>query len=343
MIEQIRAALTDAAQAFSDTRLYHCQVEARELAESRCFLAGTVLDGGTLTAVTHQLSTQFPAISFDTGAVTVLRQSPARLLTVGTNLAGLHRGPSRISERVSEVTNGQVVEKLKEQEGWVYVRQRDGYLGYIYHPYLTESPLPPPTHIVTAPVSLLRAGPDEEASLVSRLMGGTKVAVTAVSGEWAQLVLAGERDGWVPVTDLRSLNELPHDENGRRAQMVWDSMPYVGVPYLWGGCSALGIDCSGLVQLLHRQAGVELLRDADMQFEAGAVVEPPFQPGDLLFFGSDKGQRSVTHVAMSLGGWQVIHSSGRRNGVYEDDVQAASWLHDAFLGARTFVTAPNED
>jgi cell wall-associated NlpC family hydrolase len=343
MLARINEALAEIGRNFQDTRVQYCKLETRELIGERCVLAGSVLAAATLTAVADHLSSQFPTIIFDTKAVTILRQSPPKLLTVSTNLTGLHRGPARSSERVSEVSNGQVVEQLEDKDSWVFVRQMDGYLGYVYRPYLTESPPPRPTHIVTALVSLLRAGPDDEASLVSRLMGGTKVAVTAVAGEWAQLVLAGERDGWVPASDLRAVANLPIDENGRRAQMVWDSMPFVGVPYLWGGCSALGIDCSGLAQLLHRQVGVTIPRDADMQFDAGQPVEPPFQPGDLLFFGSDKGHRSISHVAVSLGGWQVIHSSGPRNGVYEDDVQAVSWLRDTFLGARTFVNGPNED
>jgi cell wall-associated NlpC family hydrolase len=169
------------------------------------------------------------------------------------------------------------------------------------------------------------------------------VAVTAVANNWAHLVLAGERAGWVPVSHLRSLNELPQDENGRRQQLVNDSAPFVGVQYLWGGCTAQGIDCSGLVQTLHRLAGIDILRDADMQLDAGTAVEPPFKAGDLLFFGSKGSQRKITHVAMSLGGWKVIHSSGPRNGVYEDDVQAVSWLRDKFMGACTYLNGPNED
>jgi cell wall-associated NlpC family hydrolase len=92
-----------------------------------------------------------------------------------------------------------------------------------------------------------------------------------------------------------------------------------------------------LVQLLYKLTGVSLPRDADMQFDAGDPVEPPFQPGDLLYFGGQNGNRSITHVGMSLGGWRIIHSSGPRNGVYEDDVQAVSSLRDSFVGARTFV------
>jgi cell wall-associated NlpC family hydrolase len=76
-----------------------------------------------------------------------------------------------------------------------------------------------------------------------------------------------------------------------------------------------------------------------MQFNAGAPVAFPFQPGDLLFFGDITGSGSpkITHVAVSLGGWHVIHSSRSRNGVYEDDVQGVAHLRESFVAARTFI------
>lgn len=337
MLGQIRAALTGIKQDFSDSRYHHCEIEVSALEEKRVQLTGTALDTATLTAVTNTLSTLFPTVTLDAAAVHVLRHLPPKYLTASTNLAGFHRQPSRTSERVSEIVNGQVSEQLLERDSWVYLRQQDGYLGWAYRPYLTETPPPPPTHIVHKPLSLLRVKPYSEAALASRLMGGTRVSVTAVSDTWAHLVLAGERDGWVPLVDLRDLTALPRDENGRRQQIVRDSRKFTGVQYLWGGCTGQGIDCSGLAQLLHRLVGVAIPRDADMQFEAQTPVEPPFKPGDLLFFGSGQGYRSITHVGISLGGWRIIHSSGPRNGVYEDDVPAVSWLHDAFAGARSFI------
>jgi SH3-like domain-containing protein len=337
MLENIRESLVEISQAFKDTRVNYFKLEVVSVADSNCTLSGAVLDEDTLTAVTTQLKEKYSAIQFDTQSVTILRKPQPTYLTVSTNLAGVHRYPSRMQERVSEVLNGRVIESLIEEEYWVFARQMDGYLGWIRRQYLTESPPPEPTHIVLSLSSPLYDVPEDGANLVSRIMSGTLVAVNAISDGWAQIVLAGEWDGWISLADLRALAEIPEDENRRRQQMVADAMPFIGVQYLWGGCTGQGIDCSGLVQTVYRMSGKTLLRDADMQFDAGEPIEGPFKPGDLFYFGSDKGHRSISHVGMSLGGWEMIHSSGPRNGVYIDDVQKVSWLRDSFLGARSFL------
>jgi len=335
LIDEIQAVLTDFSQR--DSRVHYCQLDVDALDRNQCVLSGAVLDQESLAEVEADLATRFPNVTFETQNVKVLSQTPPRLLTVGTNMTSVHSEPSWRAEQMTQVLHGWQVEMLLEQESWTFVRQTSGYLGWMYRPYLTEATPPPATHMVYEPIALLRAEPRAEAALVGRVLAGTAVAVTAVQDNWAQLALTNVQNGWLPQASLRALDALPESADGRRQTIVETARAFMGVPYLWGGGTALGIDCSGFAQLTHRLAGIDIPRDADMQFSAGKPVDSPFQPGDLFFFGSERGHRAISHVGISLGGWRTIHSSRSRNGVYIDDVQAAPYLRDIYIGARTFL------
>jgi cell wall-associated NlpC family hydrolase len=171
--------------------------------------------------------------------------------------------------------------------------------------------------------------------VLTRLVSGTGVAAHETRGAWTNV--HANQSGWVPTSALRAMKEFPQTLEARRASIVKDAMRMTGVPYLWGGTSGNGIDCSGFARLLHRWIGIETPRDAGMQSDASKRVEPPFEIGDLLFFGEGDSEREVTHVGVSLGGWKMIHSSRSRNGVYIDDVQKKESLREIFMHAGSFL------
>jgi len=126
---------------------------------------------------------------------------------------------------------------------------------------------------------------------------------------------------------------------------------FIGVPYLWGGETPFGYDCSGFAQTTMEFMGLHVPRDADMQFAAGQPVEGEPQPGDLLFFSSQIDSPadpqagrvgSITHVAVSLGGDEFIHATGYVWGVTQNSLDPASpiyraWLKEHLAGVRRFV------
>lgn len=311
------------------TSLFDVQVEA--MTDGILILRGRVLHASQL----DELPGLFPDLELDTASIRVLDRPNLPRRHIVTNLTGLYEKPTFGMPLSSELTFGTEVEILDEEGRWAFTRQRDGYLGWVYNPFLAEGPAPAATHLVLAPSIELRAPADDESPVLTRLVGGTGVRVTETRNGWSRV--QANKSGWLPSRHLRAIADIPQTIEARRMTLVQDAQRMIGVPYLWGGVSGNGIDCSGFVRLLHRWIGLEVPRDADMQRDAARPVEPPHEIGDLFFFGESGSTRKVTHVGVSLGGWTVIHSSRKNNGVYVDDLQKADFLRESYLGAGSFL------
>ena len=128
----------------------------------------------------------------------------------------------------------------------------------------------------------------------------------------------------------------PADERGLRASLVATARSYLGVPYLFGGTSEQGFDCSGLTLAVYQLNGLRLPRHSRAQFEAGSPVElDRARPGDLLFFATGAGGR-VSHVGLYLGQGTFIHAPRSGQGIRQDDL-ADRYYHKVFLGARSYL------
>lgn len=162
--------------------------------------------------------------------------------------------------------------------------------------------------ICSVEVAAVRAEPRDDAERVTELLQGEPVAVEERRDGWARIRTVYDYPGWVRDGAIAGLD----------GDVIEQARRYVGTPYLWGGMSAHGIDCSGLVHMAYRWLARLVPRDADQQEIAGTSVdEDDLQRGDLITYGGEK----ATHIAFWLGDGRILHSTQREDvdGVVEEE------------------------
>jgi hypothetical protein len=133
-------------------------------------------------------------------------------------------------------------------------------------------------------------------------------------------------DGLVSESLLKQTSTFIQNKLKTRQQLLRDAMLYMNAPYLWGGRTPFGIDCSGFVQMVYKLQGLKLLRDSSQQATQGEVVSllAEAEPGDLAFFDDPEGR--ITHVGILIDFQRIIHCSGQ--------VQIDSIDHEGIFSAK---------
>ncbi|BAV49926.1 peptidase P60 [Mesorhizobium sp. 113-1-2] len=263
------------------------------------------------------------------GEVTAERFVAGRPSRISVPVADIRKAPKPDAGINTQALFGDDVLVFEDAEGWAWIQaERDGYVGYVAAAQLSGRDHAP-THIVSVPRTFLYPGPDLRFPIAGRLSMGSTLTVTGAAetrGTHYAVLPSGEA---VITGHLRPIGEIAAD-------YVAVAETFLGTPYLWGGASGFGIDCSGLVQLAMRMAGRDVLRDSDMQ---AASIGEPLEPGpdyaglrrgDLVFW---KG-----HVAVMTDAETMIHANGHtmlvsREGL-KDAIARIGYLYGGPTGFR---------
>jgi cell wall-associated NlpC family hydrolase len=156
---------------------------------------------------------------------------------------------------------------------------------------------------------------------------------------WTAVTLPDGRSGFVPTADLRVLGPGQSEPVPPASRVLALARLYLGTPYVWGGMSVKGVDCSGFTHTVYRLCGLKIHRDADQQFDHDGVPVPldRLQPGDLIFFKTTR-ENLVTHVAFYVGGGVILHASSKYHGVTLTRL-SDSYLQRRIAGARRILPA----
>lgn len=231
--------------------------------------------------------------------------------------------PSHSSEMVSQILFGETMQALDKEDYWIKIQlDYDGYTGWVdekqilYVEEFVSNQINENAQFVSLDVNTLA------------LRGNNKESFYFPAGSTLPFFSEGRCQLGSDFFQVTSSNVTVPNIEEFETDVQEIAKRFLNVPYLWGGRTHYGIDCSGFSQIVFKMLGIKIKRDASQQAEQGKVVDflPEAQSGDLAFFDNEEGK--ITHVGIMLNNSQIIHASGRvkidvidNQGIFSNDLK----------------------
>jgi len=240
--------------------------------------------------------------------------------------------PSHSSEMDTQTLMGMPMRILEKRGSWWRVVTPEGYISWSnvgvqamtkeeYDVWNKANKI-----VITTHYTLFREQASATSAVVRDGIWGNIVLTTGEQGAYYKVMLPDGKPAFVPKSDAQKYDEWLKQCNPTAVNLVATAKQFKGFPYLWGGTSIKGIDCSGFIKSCFYLNGVIIPRDASQQARVGEEIDisngfDNLQPADLLFFGSkatDRSPERITHVGMYIGNNQFIHSNSSNASVTID-------------------------
>lgn len=315
-----------------DKRVAYLQLSLKQQPGSECFiLLGKSNVPAAMEAIGEWASGHQACLQDSVVRLPLADMGADTLGIVKVSVANLRAQPGHASELATQALLGQPLKVFDRQGDWFLVQTPDHYLAWLEAGAFSRLDRPAmeayyqrQLAFVKAPLAKVRSHPSQDSHIARDLTMGNLIGrLGKQQGALEQIQLPDGAQGWVETDHLLDFEQWLRDSE--QLQLEEYAKTFYGLPYLWGGSSAKGLDCSGFTKMIYWRNGFVIPRDASQQVHAGTEVLiskdlEQAQAGDLLFFGSlrEDGSQRINHVGLYLGAGRFVHS-GADNGFITEE------------------------
>jgi cell wall-associated NlpC family hydrolase len=275
---------------------------------------------------------------------------------INLSVANLRTKPDHQTEMATQALLGTPIKILKKEKGWYLVQTPDEYISWVdgtglfrvNYDSLAEW-LNSEKIIYTNDFGFSYTAPDKSSERVSDLVIGDLLKYSGEEKGFCKVIYPDGKTAFIKSEECGPFNDWLDEVNPTAENIIKTAKSFMGIPYLWGGTSIKGMDCSGFTKMAFYLNGVVLPRDASQQVHTGEPVDTEerlenLQPGDLLFFGrkgTNTSKERITHVAIYIGDGDYIHASGkvRINSFAKYKPNYNAYRDDSFVRAKRVLTS----